>query len=388
MRNTLKNLPRHIYASIFRVGWPADERASIKAMVSSITLHIHAPKIRPGSLGFRASWALGLLSVVALGLLLLTGIYLMFYYIPHPDVAYRTMKDIGYVVPLGRLTRDLHRWAAHGMVITVTLHMLRVFLVGGHKPPREANWVVGVLLWVMTLALSFTGYLLPWDQLAFWAITVGSNMIAAVPWIGPGARELLLGDRIVGESALLRFYVLHCVAIPAVMFALVGFHLFRVRKDGGLIVSEHELPHARHADDGPKLIPAWPHLVYREVAVGLFATALLLAISVAAHAPLEPEADPTRTPNPAKAPWYFLGVQELAHYHAFWGGVFVPAAFVLGLMALPYLDREVRAPGRYFPRERWLACTLFVTLLSFFAAVTVVGTLFRGPGWAFTFWPY
>jgi quinol-cytochrome oxidoreductase complex cytochrome b subunit len=220
---------------------------------------------------------------------------------------------------------------------------------------------------------------LPWDQLAFWAVTVGSNMAAAIPAVGDTVRTLILGDRAVGEAALLRFYVLHCVVLPLVLFAIVGFHLFRVRKDGGLVWSENR--------PQEKLIPAWPHLVYRELIVGLLLTAAVLALALWLNAPLEPEADPSRTPNPAKAPWYFLGVQELAHWSAFWGGVFVPAATVAALCLLPYLDRHTDGVGQYLARERRQATTAFLMLLAFMAVTTVIGTFFRGPAWALMWWP-
>ncbi len=382
MLNWLKS----IWNSLWRVGWPRDERASVKAMLSSLLLHLHPPKIRPESLKFRATWAAGLVSLVLALQLTVTGIYLMFYYIPHPDAAWRSMKDLAFVVPLGTLTRNAHPWAAHAMVAIVTVHMLRVYMASGYKGSRQANWVAGVALWFLTLALSFTGYLLPWDQLAYWAVTVGSNMAAAVPLVGDHFRQLILGDRSVGESALLRFYVLHCVALPAILFLIVGFHLFRVRKDGGLVVSEHA-PGGGRGDEGHKLVPAWPHLVYRELIVTLVVTATLLALALWLQAPLEAEADPSRTPNPAKAPWYFLGVQELAHYSAFWGGVFVPAATLLGLALLPYLDTHAEGVGRYLPKERRIAQALFAALLLFMAVTTVVGTLFRGPAWALMWWP-
>lgn len=383
----MRALLNRIWLSFHRIGWPQDERSAVRAMVQSITLHVHPPKIRPMSLKFKATWALGVLSLVLAGLLTLTGVYLMFYYVPHPDAAWRSMKDLAFVVPFGLVTRNLHRWGAHAMVAGVTLHMIRVFLAGGYKPPREANWVAGVSLWVLTLALSFTGYLLPWDQLAFWAVTVGANMAGAIPVLGDGARQLMLGDTAVGETGLLRFYVLHCVLLPLLLFGIVGFHLFRVRKDGGLVVSEHSAGADRSKTEGARLIPAWPHLVYRELILGLLFTAVFLALALWMNAPLEPEADPARTPNPAKAPWYFLGIQELAHWSAFWGGVFVPAVTVLGLCLLPYFDRHTDGIGRYLPRERRIASMLFLALMAFFAVVTVVGTLFRGPAWALMWWP-
>ncbi len=360
----------------------------MRAVLSSLVLHVHAPKVRPASLRLRATWALGLISVVLLGLLTMTGIYLMFYYFPHPDAAWRSMKDLAFVVPFGRVTRNLHRWTAHGMVALVTLHMIRVYLTGGYKRPREANWVAGVALGVLTLALSFTGYLLPWDQLAYWAVTVGANMAAAVPWLGQPLRLLLLGDMSVGEAALLRFYVLHCVVLPVAIFGLLAFHLFRVRKDGGLVVGQHAAAQIGTTTESSKLIPAWPHLIYRELVVAGLTTAAFLALALLLDAPLEPQADPTRTPNPAKAPWYFLGIQELAHSSAFWGGVFVPAATVLGLMVLPYLDTSEQGLGLYYPRQRRVAIHIFLAGVAFFVGVTVIGTWFRGPAWQWMWWPY
>jgi quinol-cytochrome oxidoreductase complex cytochrome b subunit len=182
-----------------------------------------------------------------------TGILLMFYYRPTLEFAYNDIIALREHVPLGVL-REIHRWGAHAMVITVWLHMFRVFMTGSYKPPREFNWGVGVILLVLTMLLSFTGYLLPWDQLAVWAITVGANMAAATPLAGvegPGTMLLKVGEvglvhsgndakfgllagRFIGEATLLRFYVLHCVAIPFVVTILIALHFWRVRKDGGI----------------------------------------------------------------------------------------------------------------------------------------------------------
>jgi quinol-cytochrome oxidoreductase complex cytochrome b subunit len=183
----------------------------------------------------------------------ITGLLLMFYYRPTAEYAYQDIFALRENVPLG-LMREAHRWAAHLMVITVWLHMYRVFLTGSYKPPREFNWNVGVILLVLTLLLSFTGYLLPWDQLAVWAVTVGTNMARATPFLGhegPGAALLsiggldlvhagsdvrfgLLAGRFVGEGTLLRFYVLHCVGFPLIAATLMAIHFWRVRKDGGI----------------------------------------------------------------------------------------------------------------------------------------------------------
>jgi quinol-cytochrome oxidoreductase complex cytochrome b subunit len=316
---------------------------------------------------------LGLVSFFLFVLLTVTGLALMLYYVPHPAAAYRSMKDLEHAVAFGMFLRNAHRWAAHGMVAAVFLHLCRVFFTGAYKPPREFNWVVGVGLLLLTLALSFTGYLLPWDQLAYWAITVGTSIVAYFPGLGPQVRYLLLGGHEIGQAALLRFYVLHCLLLPLAMAGLLAFHFWRVRKDGGLSAP----PHASQ-----RRVTAWPHLVFRELLVFVLVAAAVNLFALLVDAPLEDIADATRTPNPAKAPWYFLGLQELVGYGALFGGVVVPTALVLALLALPYVDTQPRGVGVWFARERRLANTLFAAIALALVAVTVIGTFFRGPNWA------
>jgi quinol-cytochrome oxidoreductase complex cytochrome b subunit len=165
----------------------------------------------------------------------------MLYYHPSVPQAYADMKDLQFVVSAGVFLRNLHRWSAHGMVLLVFAHMFKVFYRGAYRPPREFNWVIGVILLLVTLFLSYTGYLLPWDQLAFWAITVGSNIMSAVPLLGHKVRFLMLGGNTVNANALLRFYVLHCVILPLAAAFFIAIHFWRIRKDGGLY-----LPKAGH----------------------------------------------------------------------------------------------------------------------------------------------
>jgi quinol-cytochrome oxidoreductase complex cytochrome b subunit len=162
----------------------------------------------------------------------------MFYYVPSVERAYPAMKEIQLSVPLGQFTRNMHRWMAHAMVLLVILHMARVFYTGAYKPPREFNWIVGVGLLLLTLGASFTGYLLPWDQLSFWAITVGTNIASYAPVVGTMMREMLLGGRDVGQNALIRFYTLHVAILPLVIALAISLHLWRVRKDGGLAAND------------------------------------------------------------------------------------------------------------------------------------------------------
>jgi quinol-cytochrome oxidoreductase complex cytochrome b subunit len=237
-----------LYRSIFRHDYTDSLRNRALEVTSNVFLHLHPVSIPPHAAKIAFTFCLGGLTFFLFLVETITGVLLMFYYRPVTEYAYIDMKTLEYAVQFGLVLRNLHRWGAHLMVICVMLHMLRVFLTGSYRPPREFNWAVGVSLLVLTLLLSFTGYLLPWDQLAFWAVTVGTNMAAATPFIGAegpfhdwlnvnamnDARFLLLGDMKVGSNALLRFYVLHCVGLPLVAIVLMMVHFWRVRKDGGI----------------------------------------------------------------------------------------------------------------------------------------------------------
>lgn len=242
-----------VWKSIFRHKYPDNARDQSLAVLSNVFLHLHPIKVRKSGVRMSFTWCMGGITFFLFLVETITGVLLMFYYRPVVEYAYTDIKALREHAPLG-IMRELHRWGAHLMVITVWLHMLRVFLTGSYKPPREFNWNVGVILLVLTLLLSFTGYLLPWDQLAIWAITVGTNMARATPLLGhegPGAQLLTIGDAkmvtagsdvrfallggtVVGPAALLRFYVLHCIAIPLGAGLLIAVHFWRVRKDGGI----------------------------------------------------------------------------------------------------------------------------------------------------------
>jgi len=225
---------RRIYRSVIRHSWQDTPRNRSLTVFMNFFLHFQAVKVRKRSIAFSRTLYLGGLTAAAFLILTLSGILLMLYYHPSAPRAYADMKDLAYVVPMGRFIRNVHRWVAHAMVALVFLHMLRVFYAGAYRPPREFNWVIGVNLFLLTLLLSYTGYLLPWDQLSYWGVTVGTNLMHSVPWVGRDMKFLLLGGHDVGENALIRFYVLHCVVLPAVLIGGIGLHIWRVRKDGGI----------------------------------------------------------------------------------------------------------------------------------------------------------
>jgi len=220
--------------SVFRIPVRHTSRERASAHWSSFVLHIYPVKVRREELRFRYSWYLGVASLTLFASLVVSGIYLMFFYVPSPTTAYGDIQVLQTQVGFGQFMRNVHRWSAHLMVIAVVAHMARVFYRGAYKPPREFNWVIGVVLLLLTLLLSFTGYLLPWDQLAYWAITVGTSLAAFVPLIGDEISRLLLGGPQVSSATLLRFYVLHVALLPTIAVLIIAGHLWRWRKDGTL----------------------------------------------------------------------------------------------------------------------------------------------------------
>ena len=236
-----------LWKSVFRHKLDDTSRSRSLAVLTNVFLHLHPAKVNRDSVRFRYTWGMGGLSLYLFLVLTLTGVFLMFYYHPTKGQAYQDIMFLHNDVPFGGLLRNMHRWAAHLMIITVWLHMFRVFLTGSYKTPREFNWSVGVICLVLTMLLSFTGYLLPDDQLGFWAITVGTNMARATPLLGhegPFAlggitayndiRFALLGGSIVDANALLRSYIWHCIALPLLISIFLTVHFWRVRKDGSI----------------------------------------------------------------------------------------------------------------------------------------------------------
>jgi quinol-cytochrome oxidoreductase complex cytochrome b subunit len=335
--------------------------------------------------------------------LAVTGLYLMFLYTPAVTMAHQDLQRLQTSVGFGQLLRNVHRWGAHLMVLVVGLHLARVFVDGAYRGHRGRNWVWGVGLFVVTLGFSFTGYLLPWDQLSYWAVTVGAALLGYVPLIGGSLREAVLGGPVIGQATLLRFYVLHVGVFTAAFLALLAVHLWRVRKDGFAVADEGP-PEPGHpvAPVTPRLrllgavTPAapvvardpsgeaftWPHLLVRHVVVSLATLWVLLMMSVAFDAPLRELANPMHTPEPAKAPWYFVGVQELlAHFPPVVGGVLLPAFALAVVTAWPWLEGRLPAGARPWAHRAFLGALVLAVVL------TVVGAFFRGPGWRWV-WPW
>ncbi len=424
----LRAIPRAFARSFYRSGTPRTDRSRSSFVFNSLFLHFHSVRIHRWTLRWRTTLGLGVISFSAFLLTLVTGILLMFYYKPYPSAAYDSIKDIHFVVPTGQFIRNIHRWAAQIMVVAVILHMVRAFYTAAYRTPREFNWVMGMGLLVVTLGLSFTGYLLPWDQLAYWAITIGSNIaqsprevtdaLGITRWFDIGGLQklLLLGSEEIGEEALIRFYLLHVMILPLVLAALAGVHFWRVRKDGGLArpadvdrrlgpppagtypVFTEEPKRTYHlaavvagktpaVGNGPEqTVPAVPHLFYAEAGVFMLTVLVCLALALGWDAPLKELANPAVPENPAKAPWYFLGLQELVSYSAFMGGIGIPAIVILGLLLIPYLDRETEGTGEWFGGPGGGRLVLRSALFGL-AAVLLVEVIAIHFGWIRQWWP-
>jgi len=416
--NVIRDFPSAIWSSVFRNNLPHTDLGRSQTSFTNFFLHIHPVKVHKHTLKPWFTMGLGLISLFLFLVLVVTGVLLMFYYVPSTTQAYDRMLDLRGSVAFGDFLRNMHRWSAHGMVAAVFLHMCRVFFTGSYKKPREFNWVIGVLLFLITLFLSFTGYLLPWDQLAFWAITVGTAIAAYAPVFGEQIRFLLLGDTTVGQEALLRFYVLHVAVLPLIATLLIAIHFWRIRKDGGLsrpaeadlvanaVAADTKLttptgeinviekkrygiqglvrgPFTKVGNVPDNSVFSYPNLLLAELFVFILTILGVLLVSYFFNAPLEEPVNVLHPPNPAKAPWYFLGLQEMVSYSAFWGGVGIPAIEVLILLIVPYFDRGQKGVGKWFAKERLLANTLFMTFVVVNIVLIIIGTFFRGQNWEF-----
>ncbi|MBS1788427.1 MAG: cytochrome b N-terminal domain-containing protein [Acidobacteria bacterium] len=412
---------------------PASAREAGDSVVRNFLLHWFPAKVSRESLSWGYSFWLGTVSAMLFLILTVTGTVLMFLYVPSVERAYLSVKDLEYAVSFGWFLRGLHRISAHLMVAVVFMHMVRVFLTAAYRngtatnQNRPLNWIVGVALLLVTLFLSFTGYLLPWDQLAYWAITVGTNIAKAAPVAGEWMRFILLGGNTIEQNTLIRFYVLHCFFLPLVVLVLFSYHMWRVRKDGGLACVDKEslgqkkeeavpIPSKTYSllgitsgttvhvktslvDEDKHTVRSSPNLTRRLLVVTLATLAVASILTLIAHAPLEEAANPAITPNPAKAPWYFLWLQELVTITTFSiggftingaliGGIIVPGILVAAAIAWPYFDKSsVRAVGVWFAMERRRQNLVFLLVVLFILVLTVVGTFLRGPYWHF-YWPW
>ncbi|MCW5942073.1 MAG: cytochrome b N-terminal domain-containing protein [Fimbriimonadaceae bacterium] len=268
-----------------------------------------------------------------------TGFALAMYYAPSPSSAYHSVKHLTETVPLGSFVRGLHMWGSGAIVVTVVLHILRVFYWGSYKKPRELTWVFGVLIFNVVLGFSFTGYLLPWDQKAYWATVVGTRIAATVPFVGPDLLRLIRGGEEVGALTLTRFYAIHVMLLPASLVVLTGLHLYLVRR---LHIAGPVLPQKG------KPVPFFPVQLFRDAIVVLVGLGIVVYLALAFPPAIEAMADPAGTDFTPRPEWYFLGLYELLKIvpqgYEVLATVVIPGLISLGMLFLPWLDRS---PSRH-----------------------------------------
>ncbi len=348
---SLTSLFQRVRDSIFRGPLsPQSDRERKLMVLDSLILHLHPSTVPEKTLRLNLTWGLGGMAAVLMVILLVTGVMLMFVYTPSPAQAYDDILNLQTNVWFGQLVRNLHHWSGNAMIVVVFLHMLRVFFTGGFRHPRQFNWVLGIILLLLTVGANFTGYLLPWDQLAYWAITVGTGLIEYIPLVGKWIQTVILGGPEVGAATLLNFYGLHIALIPIGLLAFMSFHFWRVRKDGGVVV-----PRApdEAIEKKVKRVVTIPQLVVRELVVALVLIAVIFIFAMLVNAPLEELANPDQSPNPAKAPWYFMGIQELLlHFHPLIAALVIPGTVLAVLVILPYLDADLDSVGVWFRSDK------------------------------------
>lgn len=307
----------------------------------NVFLHLHPVKIAAPALRFKRTFGLGGMAALLVILLILTGSLLRFYYQPTPAEAYDSVLFLKQNVLFGQLIRNLHHWSGVFLLMISFFHLLRVFFTGAYREIRKVNWLIGLGLLILIVLSNFTGYLLPWDQLAYWAVTVGTTIIGYFPLAGPGLRQVILGGQEVNAVTLQNFYTFHTAVLPFLILVLILYHFWRVRKAGGILVSK---------DDPDKdTVPVMPYLVYRELIAALCLLAVLFMFSAIFNASLRERANPAFSMNPTKAPWYFAGIQELLiHFHPFFAAFVIPVGAITFLIWLPYMKYRLQPQGNWF----------------------------------------
>jgi quinol-cytochrome oxidoreductase complex cytochrome b subunit len=328
-------------------GDPATEKPNPRYRVhtTSFVFHIRPRYYQKASTWFTHTFRLGYLSTLFFIIEIITGLILMVYYVPSPAEAYQSILELQNEIPFGSLLRDLHRLGAEAMVAFVALHMLRTYLTGSYKKERSFTWLTGVFLLLITLFLSFSGYLLPWDQLAYWAVTIGTSMADSAPLLGNEVNLLLRGAQDIGAGGLLRFYLLHVVLVPLLGIVVLSVHYYKVGREHSISlparVEEGDLPDAVKKD-ATQRIDFIPDLLTHEIFLACLVTFALVVMCVFFYnAPLEHHADPQKTPLDTKAPWYFLWIQGLLKLgDPALMGIIIPTLVFAVLFAVPYIDRN------------------------------------------------
>lgn len=333
--------------------------------ITRLLLHLHPNKVNEQSIKFTRTFGLGGMAALLFVILGITGLLLRFAYVPTVVGAYDSLVELQTNVVFGKVLRNLHYWSGMLLVMISFLHVIRVFYSQSLYHERRKNWIYGLVLLVIVIFSNFTGYLLPWDQLSFWAVTIMTNMLDYVPFVGHGLADLVRGGREVSETTLLRFYNLHTGMMPLLMVFLLSVHFWLVRKVKGIAVQDNKQKN---------LVPSNPNLVYKEIFVALLLVVVLVLFSMLVDAPLKAKADPLISPNPSKAPWYFMGFQELLlHIHPGFGVFVIPLLVGTYLVIIPYLRYEHLNIGQWFNSREGKR----LTIISFgFGVVLTLAVIF------------
>lgn len=341
----------------------AKNRKNPADIYKNLIFHFRPRAVKKKTLDFTLTFGLGGMAFVLLLILFATGLLMKVHYLPFPDRAYESVIYLSREVLFGGLIRNIHFWSANILIIVAFLHFLRVFFTSAFHHPRRLNWIIGLGLFIIIMSFNFTGYLLPWNQLSYWAITICAGTMDYVPGIGQWIKSLAGIDTELGASTLSVFYSVHTGWLPALLILVIPFHFWRVRKAGGLVSAGT----GRRRDESPDLrVSAMPGLFLRELTVALSLIAIVLLISIFFNAPYGIKANPGLSPDPAKAPWYFLGFQEmLLHFHPFTAVFVIPLLIITGLAVIVRRKYSSGSEGIWLisPTGRKTAAASFIIAL-------------------------
>jgi quinol-cytochrome oxidoreductase complex cytochrome b subunit len=360
---------RQIFRSIFPEPLvPKSDRERKRYLLKNLMLHFRPATVPEKTLKFTLTWGLGGMAAVLVLLQVGTGLLLKFVYVPTPIGAYGSILELNNAVMFGQLIRNIHHWCANFLVLIVFLHLLRVFFTGAFHPPRQFTWIIGLGLFGLVLTANFTGYLLPYDQLAYWAVTVSTGMLGYIPVIGSLLQEIIRGGNEIGPATLKMFFAIHTAIVPVGLIILMAFHFWRIRKSDGLVIPR--VPEEQ-IEEKPIRVSTMPHLLLRELVVALVLVAVVLLVSVSFDVPLGDSANPGLSPNPTKAPWYFSGLQELLlHFHPLFAVFIIPLIFAVALMGIPYLKYDTNTEGIWFASLKGRRIALISGIAAIFVAIT------------------
>jgi quinol-cytochrome oxidoreductase complex cytochrome b subunit len=360
-----------IWRSVFRGPiYPRDDRERKWIVFNHWILHFRPVRVPEKTVRYTHTWGLGGMSLVLFLLLVSTGVLLMFVYEPSPGYAYDSIVNLQNDVFFGKLIRNIHHWSANFLVAMLVLHSLRVYLTGAYYPPRQFNWVIGLSLLGCVLISNFTGYLLPWDQLSYWATTIVTGMLGYVPLIGAWLQGVIRGGSEIGPATLVIFYAAHTTLIPVVIIGLMGLHFWRIRKARGVVVPRSP---GEAADKPTEYVLTLPHLLLRELSVALALVAFVMVISLLFDAPLGEAANPGMSPDPAKAPWYFVGIQELLlHFNPLFALVIIPLMIIAGLLLIPYFKYEHDTSGIFMMSHKGRQLGLLASIAAIILTPTLI----------------